>query len=226
MGMIQRQALLQLGVMRTTATDTLEAHANILLIHLLLDKHRHRATLQMVTLPESHPLYNHLRKAIRTGVKRHRSPLHKLLTQYKDIKTCKVETIVPIRKSPKWKSQMKTEILDDREEAKRLSETSRANIKIFTDGLGYKGGIGVVAVLYWGGSRIRTLRYHLGKENRQVVYRGEAVALALAMQLLKDEDASFRKVIIGTDNQAAIRATTKHTPTAGHALIDLVHTKF
>jgi Reverse transcriptase (RNA-dependent DNA polymerase) len=38
---VQRQALLMLGPMRTTATDVLEAHANALPFHLLLDKERH-----------------------------------------------------------------------------------------------------------------------------------------------------------------------------------------
>jgi hypothetical protein len=42
---IQRQALLQLGAMRTMATDVLEAHGNLLPFHLLLDKVRHTALL-------------------------------------------------------------------------------------------------------------------------------------------------------------------------------------
>ena len=54
---IQRIATLAInGGLRTTPTDLLDAHAGILPLELALSKACHRAMVQMLTLPEAHPL--------------------------------------------------------------------------------------------------------------------------------------------------------------------------
>ena len=45
-----------MGALHSTATDVLDLHANLLPVKLLLHKVCHRATIQLVTLPASHPL--------------------------------------------------------------------------------------------------------------------------------------------------------------------------
>jgi len=100
---VQRQGLLLLGAMNTTPADTLDAHANLLPFHLLLDKVRHRATLRMATLPESNPVCKQLIRACRVHVRHHRASLHRLVAKYRDVKPERIETIVPCRRKPQLK---------------------------------------------------------------------------------------------------------------------------
>ena len=61
---VQRIAALHItGTLRSTATDVLEAHADLIPIRLALDKHSYSATLRLLTLPPNHPLHTHIRKA-------------------------------------------------------------------------------------------------------------------------------------------------------------------
>ena len=46
-----------MGALHTSTSDIMEAHANHMPIELLLNKVCHQATLRLVALPESHPLY-------------------------------------------------------------------------------------------------------------------------------------------------------------------------
>jgi hypothetical protein len=55
---VQRRAALHTtGAMRTTPTDLLDAHADLLPFELLVDKKCHTAALRLATLPASHPLH-------------------------------------------------------------------------------------------------------------------------------------------------------------------------
>jgi hypothetical protein len=69
--------------MKTTATDILDAHANLLPIPLLLQKICHRAALRIATLPQRHPLFKHVQHIIRfCNIRTHRSSLHDLISTY------------------------------------------------------------------------------------------------------------------------------------------------
>jgi hypothetical protein len=141
LGGIQWQVLILLGAMQTTATDVLEAYANLLPFHLLLDKIRHQAPLRMVTLPDTHPIHHQVRKAARhVHIKRHKTSLHLLLAAYRDVRPGAVEEVQTVRRSPKWKAACEVEIAGDEEEAKAMIGASRADVKIFTDGSGFEGG--------------------------------------------------------------------------------------
>ena len=55
---IQRSAaLLIVGGLRSSPTDSLDVHANLLPFHLMVDKARFQAALRLATLPTSHPLH-------------------------------------------------------------------------------------------------------------------------------------------------------------------------
>ena len=98
---VQRQALLTMtGGMRSTATDVMEAHAEVLPFDLLIDKLCCRAAIRLCTLPASHPLAPHLGRAARY-VKRHRSALHELLNAYTDFISVKgTETVMHTQLPP------------------------------------------------------------------------------------------------------------------------------
>ncbi|OCH83694.1 hypothetical protein OBBRIDRAFT_742824, partial [Obba rivulosa] len=61
---IHRQALIMVsGAMRTTATDILSAHCDILPFPLLIDKLCQRSAVRLCALPQSHPLAKHVARA-------------------------------------------------------------------------------------------------------------------------------------------------------------------
>lgn len=218
---VQRQALLMLGPLRTTATDTLEAHANLLPFHLLVEKERHKALVRLATLPESHPIHHHLARAYQVPVKRHRSPLHQLVAAYRGVRPGVVEVIKPVTRGPKWKPEFDTRIDGDKEAAIERARQDTAEVKIYTDGSGHSGGIGAAAILTRAGQPPRTLRYHLGHNTQHVVYEGEIVGLLLGAELLRTEKDKFGSASFGVDNQAAIRALNAHRPRTGHSLVEL-----
>ena len=76
---VQRMAMTAImGALRTSASDVLEVHANLLPVELLLHRACHQATLRLATLPEPHPLSKPVRQSTWWFLKRHRSPLHHL----------------------------------------------------------------------------------------------------------------------------------------------------
>lgn len=99
LAMVQRQALLVMtGVLRSTATDILEAHANILPFDLLVHKHCHRAAVRLCALPSGHPLAVHVQRVGPWLVQSHRSSLHELLDAYRPFLDYKhTERILPAR---------------------------------------------------------------------------------------------------------------------------------
>ena len=128
------------------ATDVLEAHADLIPIRLVLDKHSYSATLRLLTLPPNHPLHTHVRKASRQ-VKRYRSPLHNLLESH-SLKAGEIETIYPARLHPTWSAPFSTVISKNEEDAIAYDKANPASVKIYSDGSSIDGGVGATAVLF------------------------------------------------------------------------------
>lgn len=206
---VQRIATLSItGAMCTTPTDSLEAHANLLPIPLLMQKLCHRATVRLATLPQTHPLHRRLQWIAKHNVQSHRSSLHNLLHSFR-IFPADVETIDRTKKishDPANDNVYTTHTARSKKEAVKEQKELKDDIQIFTDGSGYKGGIGAAAVLTRTGKELRILRYHLGSEDDHTVYEAEVVGLTLAIQLLATERDVSYPVSILTDNQAAIQA--------------------
>ena len=77
---VQRKAAIQAtGALRTTPSDLLFAHADMLPMKWLVKSHCQRAALRMATLSVHHPLYRAIHKAAGNYPKRHASPLHDIL---------------------------------------------------------------------------------------------------------------------------------------------------
>jgi hypothetical protein len=91
---VQRRATIHItGTMRSTPTDLLNIHADLLPFELLVDKKCHAAALRLATLPASHPLYRHIIEAASTPfAKSSKSPRHHLIYAY-DISPKRIETI-------------------------------------------------------------------------------------------------------------------------------------
>jgi len=148
---VQRMAAIHItGALRTTANDTLDAHADLLPLDLLIDKHCFREALRLATLPTTHPLQSHVKKAAKRKPKKFPSPLHVLFHAY-PIDPPSVETIEAVRRSPKWKSKLRTHIATKQEKAVEEECNNRSDIRIYADGSGIEGNIGAAAVLYRNG---------------------------------------------------------------------------
>jgi len=222
----RRMAKTITGALRTTAGDTLEAHANLLPIDLLFDKVIFRAAMRLASLPPTHPLHSHVRRAAKQYVKRHRSPLHHLFN-INNIKPTTIETILPTRRRPGHSPAFTTSIPPNKTEA--LAEATHIHdtttFTIYCDGSGYEGGIGAAAVLFTNSTETKHLTFHLGSDKEHTVYEGELVGILLALQLIKDlrSRAKRNPPAIGLDNQAAIRGLNNQRPHAAHYLLDSIH---
>lgn len=133
------------GGMRTTATDILEAHANLLPFQQTLRKHCFRTALRMSTLSAAHPLHKEL-ISVKRNRKRHRAPLHELLNEF-NLNPHHLETINATRHNPKWTPDTMIEIADSKEEAAIADTDADEEVRIYTDRSAIDGGVGGAAVL-------------------------------------------------------------------------------
>jgi len=58
---------------------------------------------------------------------------------------------------------------------------------VYTDGSGYEGQVGVVAVLYQDGRIKSKRRMRLGSIQHHTVYEGEGVGMILGLELIREE---------------------------------------
>lgn len=216
---VQRIALLAItGAMRSTATDILEVHANVLPMTLLLQNICHRAIVRLSALPKSHPLHSPVHRAAKIQVLSHRSSLHKLMHLY-SIVPADIETLNPARRAPSLQHPYKVRITD-RETAVEEHAHLTDKIQVYCDGSNFNKGIGVAAVLFRAGSRPRILRFHLGKEDEHTVFEAEEVRLTLAVKLLATEEDLTFPLSISIDNQAALQAGENLQPRPGSYIAD------
>ena len=222
---VHRQAcILITGAMRTTATDVLEAHLSLPPFHLLVDSFIAREASRLCSLPSTHPLHPHVRRAARF-VKRYRSPMHEVLAAY-DLHPGDIETIDAVRLPPGWRPPFPVEIAPDKESAATREAVwlTRPGPRIYTDGSDFQGGVGASAVLYKPGVAEPTvLRYHLGAATRHTVYEAEIVGLILGVHLLL-RLLSVSTASCAADNTPCLLAYQNRRPHPAHYLIDqLLH---
>ena len=185
---VQRTAAIHAtGAMRTTATDVLDAHADLLPFHILINQICHRSALRLATLPDTHLLHKHMRKA-RRYVKWHRSPLHELQHRFR-IDPEALESIATHRQAPGWTRQVEVKKAASKEVAYKEGMESRAQIRVYTDRSDIGGGVGASAVLYRDGQRQGTLRSHLGLSTLHTIYEVELAGILLATHQLKKESS-------------------------------------
>jgi ribonuclease HI len=231
MARVQRMAtLLITGGLRSTATDVLDTHANVLPFQQALRKICHRATLRMATLPAPHPLAKESKKAYEyserrqfQGRKRYPSPLHRLMNEFQ-INPSTIEKIEPVRHYPKWEPDVATQIAESTKQAEKDDTLATEDMRVYSDGSSVDGGVGGAAVLMRGEEVVRMKRLHLGSDEEHTVYEAELVGMILAIQMLKEEGGSRGGTMaLGVDNQAAILATTAFQSRPGHHLVDTFH---
>ena len=222
---IQRRAAIMItGAMSSTPGDLLDAHADLIPIPILVDKMLQQAALRFATLPTTHPLYEAIKNASKRHVKRHPTPLHYLMNNYRGIKPHLVETIEAARMAPNWVPNLAIRIAATREMAKQEETDERATIRVYSDGSGMEGMIGAAAVLFKDGTMKRSKRYRLGSDKHHTVFEGEGVGMILGIDLIKEErDEVAGMIPLGVDNQSAIIATGSIKPMPSHYIWDALH---
>jgi hypothetical protein len=176
---IQRQAALDItGALRSMASDTLDAHANLLPFPLLVFKLVHRAAVRLACLLNSHPLAAKVRRSAKRYVKRHRSPIHKIMHAY-SLNPERMEKIQTVVFGPKWQPAFNTRIPQSKEQAADEAKTERAQVVIFSDGSCIDGGVGAAAVLYKNGKEQKSARLYLGPESEHTVFEAELAGVAM-----------------------------------------------
>lgn len=230
MARVQRMATISIaGGLRSSPTDMLDAHANVLPFQQTLRKTCYRATLRMATLPQKHPLakgiknaYDYGKERDFKGKKRYPSPLHKLMYEFR-INPSTVEKIDPVRHYPKWEPDVDIHIAEKAETAKIEDGLADENLRAYSDGSMVDGGVGGAAVVMRDNEVIGSKRFHLGSDREHTVYEAELVGMILAVQLLKETGGRRGTISLGVDNQAAIRATEAFRSQPGHYLTDQFH---
>lgn len=201
-------ALAITGGFRTSPTDSLDAHAALLPMHLRVGKAHHNAATRLATLPPEHPIHKHMKRAAKCQPRRHKSPLHHLATCI-GVLPDQIEEIPVVRINPATGRDPAVNIVipDTKEDSIRTEAQSKESVRVYTDGSSHSGVVGASAVLCRPGKPDRTLRAHLGKDEHHTVYEAELVGILLGLHLIKTESKCRKvKCVIGADNQAAVQA--------------------
>jgi len=199
---IQRAGALAItGGLRTSATDSLNAHAHLLLAALLVRKWCHHALTRMATLPKEHLLHKHLNQCRMSKTKRHKGPIHHLLKWFKlDINA--IEKIPATAWDPLkiGKAPFKLSIANSREISIKEIENTPEEIQIYLDGSAVEGKVGTAAILTIKGRHTKMLHFHLGPNSEHTVHEAEMVGLLLGLHMLNSEKTREVPAMIGVDN--------------------------
>ncbi|KAJ6602891.1 hypothetical protein DFH09DRAFT_1069252 [Mycena vulgaris] len=178
--------------------------------------------MRLATLPPTHPLHKPVANAAKRYVKRHRTPLHELMGEFK-IKPGELEKVKAVRFGANWESSMAVSIRSSKDEALEAEQEDKARWKVYSDRSGIDGKIGAAAVLYRDDVEIRTSRLQLGDDTDHTVYEGEGVGENLGLGLLWAERDVEGDATIIIDSQPAINATTNTRSIPSHYIWDTLH---
>ena len=207
------------GGLRTSPTDSLNATSYLLPVSLLVDKMCYRALTRLALLPPDHPLHPLVRKNASRRVKRHRAPLHTLLALY-DLNPTLIEKIPSTARNPEQTGKLPFNIRVPKDRNSSIAEDTlaREEIQVYSDGSAINGEVGAAAVLIKRGAITNTLHYHLGPESEHTVHEAELAGLILGLHLIKQEGTGGKRMAIGIDNQAVLKAFQSDLRNPGHHL--------
>ncbi|PPQ77570.1 hypothetical protein CVT24_005191, partial [Panaeolus cyanescens] len=208
---IGRIAVTIVGGLRTSPRDVAMAHANLDPAKTVIERVYARAAVRLATLPKTHPLYPHVSRVSKRGVKRYPSPLH-LLMRHFDIPVTAIEKIKPHEKLVWDSNRVRVEDAMERGEAIEREENRRGQRQdLYTDGSMTEGGVAGAAVwMKWGREQSRRAA-RIGDQEENTVYEAELMGLVLGMEMAIEK--KFKGAInIGLDNQAVLATIRSRRP--------------
>ena len=176
------------GGLHTTPTDVLNIHANLLPIHLEIDKICYRAATRIAMLPVSHPLHIPAKKSCNGRIRRHLSPLHQLMCNYK-MQPDKTEMIKPTPRNLALmhKRPFQVSIMDNKEDLVEQEANTREAAKVYSDGSAMDSKVGAAAILIRKGRETCALHFHLETSKKHTVHEAELVGILLRLHLIKTD---------------------------------------
>jgi len=152
--------------MKSAPTDVIDACADLLPFHLLVEKTIYCAATRLAALTHMHLLSKHIKKAPARYVKKHRGPLHEVMHAFK-IRPDDYENISLVRQGPKWEPWFCTCIPTTRVEV--VGATGSAQQTCCLLGWVRAGRRGQCSmVLYRDGVEGWSLREHLGRDSKHI----------------------------------------------------------
>jgi ribonuclease HI len=212
------------SVLHTTATNTLNMHTNILPIHIRLNPSVFNAGVRLATLPPSHLLHRTV-KHCRHVPCFHRSPIHLLFAVF-PLLDGEVELIDPhLAIDRALPGALTTRIALDKDTVKKEEKdtSKRGGCCVYTDGSGFEGGVGGVAVVWGAGIEGATRTKHLGTMGEHTVFESEVVGAILALDIIKGTPC-LTDIDIFTNCQPVITALAAPRPQPGQYLLTIFHT--
>ena len=99
-----------------------------------------------------------------------------------------------------------------------------APVCVYSDGSGFEGGIGASALLYIKERLVKVLRVYLGSSLEHTVYEAEGIGLVMGLHLLNGLSRQLTQAtVLGTDNQAVIKALRNQKSHTGQYLLNAIH---
>jgi hypothetical protein len=83
---------------------------------------------------------------------------------------------------------------------------------IYTDGSGYRGGIGAATILYSDGTCKAEFKYQLGPAKDHTVFEGELTGIILGLHLVRTTLNKHEPFNTGIDNRATIKSLQNNRP--------------
>ncbi|KEP44880.1 putative reverse transcriptase from transposon X-element protein, partial [Rhizoctonia solani 123E] len=205
-----------LGAMRSTPVTSLDAHLDLLPMHILMNEACQRAAVRLAATPTDHPL----RKAVikcATGRKRHQPPLQRIL-HFAGVNPSDFE---------QWPSYRKPlpsappERFQDRHGAAATAWADKAHLLVFSDAAVSRAGIAAAAILWGDGDRELRTGVRLGEPGSFSSLDAEVAGILLAAHLVTtiQQDTIVDDVTIYSDSQAAISCVNHHATGASHNLL-------
>lgn len=210
------------GAFKTTPVVVLNYLANLPTMNKQLNIMVMTATVQVATLPASHPLHNEVVRCGRNSPRLHKTPLHRLIHAFPEVRGVEIINTAP--ENPWWKPQFSSSIAANKDAAKAEAQTIQSDYMIYVDGSGFEGGVGASAVrVNKDGEVMAVRRLYLGPSDVHTVFEGEVIRAILGLDIIAEdlpEPYRRRTATIFIDNQPSIRAHGAAHPQPARYLLE------
>ncbi|KAJ1299577.1 hypothetical protein OPQ81_002543 [Rhizoctonia solani] len=190
-----------LGAMHSTPVTSLDAHLDLLPMHLLLNEACQCMAICLAATLTSHPLHKSVLKCL-IGRKRHQALLQCIL-QFMGVKPSNFEQW-PFKHRPLPSSP--PEVYQERDAAVATAWADRAHLMVFADAMVNRAGVTAAAVLWGDGVQELRTGLRLGKPDSLLSLDTEIAGILLAVHLITStqEHMIVDNAIIYSDLQVAI----------------------
>ena len=175
------------------------------------------AAVRLASSPPEHPLYKPVKHVYSKNAKRHRSPLHLLLSPI-DFNPKLIEKISAKPRNPALTGKLPftVSIVLSKQTSVAKDCYVQESVRIYTDRSAHNGKVGTAAILMQPDKLHRILHYHLGSDKQHTVHEAENIGILLALHLILTKRSRNRTFVISTNNQVALEAFNSNLRSPAH----------